>query len=67
MAKYAIYLDFVDTTPVVHEYPEGDCRNGHTSCPDGYVSWHEWAEGMAKTHRQVRCETCGRWAIWIPK
>lgn len=67
MRRYAIYLDFVDPTPVVHDYPEGDCRRGHTPCPDDYCSWHEWAEMMGETHEQVRCEICGLWAVWVPR
>lgn len=39
----------------------------HTFCPDGYTSWHVWAEGMAKTHKQRKCTGCGRYAIWEPK
>lgn len=36
----------------------------HTTCPDGYVEWHEWAEKKARRHVQVQCQTCGKWAIW---
>lgn len=39
----------------------------HTSCPEGYLEWHSWAEFMSKTHRQVRCCGCGLYAIWEPK
>lgn len=39
----------------------------HTSCPSGYVQWHEWAERMEKTHKQKRCPSCGFWAIWVPR
>lgn len=39
----------------------------HTPCPSGYLAWHEWAEEMAKTHRQVRCKGCGLYAVWVPR
>ncbi len=39
----------------------------HTPRPEGYIQWHDWAESMAKTHKQRRCEGCGRYAIWEPK
>lgn len=39
----------------------------HTAAPTGYLAWHEWAEKMAKTHRQKRCATCGFYVIWEAK
>lgn len=39
----------------------------HTPHPTGYVEWHVWAEKKARTHEQIRCEGCGRLAIWVPK
>ena len=39
----------------------------HIYGPSGYVVWHEWAEKMSKTHRQVKCKGCNRFMIWIPK
>jgi hypothetical protein len=39
----------------------------HTPSPANYLGWHGWAERMGKTHKQIRCEHCGLWAIWIPK
>ena len=39
----------------------------HTSCPNTYLGWHEWAQEKAKTHVQVRCDECGRFSIWVPK
>jgi len=39
----------------------------HTPAPEGYLDWHAWAERMSKTHRQIRCTGCGRFAIWIEK
>lgn len=42
-------------------------RANHTPCPEGYIQWHAWAEKMGKTHYQVTCHGCGRYAIWVPK
>ena len=42
-------------------------RAAHTPCPAGYVAWHEWAQEMSKTHRQIQCPGCGFWMIWLPK
>jgi hypothetical protein len=39
----------------------------HTSCPDAYLAWHDWANDKAKTHYQERCPECALWAIWVPK
>lgn len=39
-------------------------RHRHTKAPVGYLDWHAWAERKARTHRQVQCPGCGRWAIW---
>lgn len=39
----------------------------HTPQPTGYLQWHYWADRAAKTHDQIRCEQCGRWAAWLPK
>ena len=39
----------------------------HTPAPHGYLAWHEWAATMARTHRQKKCDGCGRMAIWVPK
>lgn len=39
----------------------------HTVAPDGYVDWHYWAEEMQRTHRPVKCEGCGKWAIWVER
>lgn len=42
------------------------CKD-HTPCPEGYIAWHEWAEKKSKTHKQVKCEGCGLFKIWIKK
>jgi len=42
-------------------------RGKHTDCPDGYIHWHEWAEKMNKSHKQIKCEKCGLFSIWIKK
>lgn len=39
----------------------------HTKAPKGYLAWHEWARAKSKTHRQVRCPTCGFFSIWKPR
>ncbi len=46
-----------------------DCPNNaeHTPSPRGYLPWHEWAEAMSKTHRQVRCPGCGLWKVWVAR
>jgi hypothetical protein len=45
------------------------CPNAdqHTPSPVGYLQWHAWAEEKARTHSQMRCDGCGRYAIWVPK
>lgn len=47
------------------EFGPAQCK--HTPCPSGYLGWHSWAEEKSKTHAQVRCPGCGKWAIWLPK
>lgn len=44
---------------------KSECR--HTPIPEVYHSWYEWCERASKTHAQVRCPRCSRWAIWLPK
>jgi len=39
----------------------------HTPAPTGYAQWVDWAERKAKTHDQVECPHCGRFAIWVRK
>lgn len=39
----------------------------HTKCPAGYLAWHEWAEKKSKTHKQILCPDCNRYAIWVKK
>ncbi|MET4529127.1 hypothetical protein ABIB87_008857 [Bradyrhizobium sp. JR18.2] len=48
---------------------EPTCPNAqeHTPCPEGYIQWDSWADRMRKTHKQTKCEGCGRWRIWIKK
>lgn len=43
------------------------CPNAakHTKCPKNYFGWLAWAEQKQKTHRQVRCPDCKRYAIWV--
>ena len=42
-------------------------RDKHTTRPDGYLYWYDWAEIMNKTHNQVQCESCGLFSIWVEK
>ena len=37
----------------------------HPPCPEGYLQWHFWAEEMRKMHKQLRCEGCGLYSIWV--
>jgi hypothetical protein len=39
----------------------------HTSSPDGYLQWDEWAERMSMTYTQRQCKGCGLWSVWDPK
>ena len=45
------------------------CPNAanHTKAPMGYLQWHKWAREMMKTHQQIICDGCRRYAIWVPK
>jgi hypothetical protein len=49
--------------PRVELHHEGLDRPG----PDGYLTWHEWAERMSKTYRQRRCPGCGLFRVWEAK
>ena len=40
------------------------CRHYRGKQPTGYIAWQEWAELMSKTHDQILCPHCGRFAIW---
>lgn len=44
-----------------------DLCSSHTPAPVGYLAWHNWAETMNKTHKQVRCMGCGLFKIWIKR
>jgi hypothetical protein len=48
---------------------ESTCRYAvsHTPCPNGYIAWFGWAHRMSKTHRQIRCEGCGLYYVWVTK
>lgn len=49
--------------------PNPRCPNAaaHTPGPKGYIAWFNWADEMARTHRQRRCDGCGLLVIWEPK
>lgn len=44
-----------------------ECEAKHTPCPESYTAYMEWAATMSKTHRQTKCKTCGKWAVWVPR
>ena len=44
-----------------------DCKNHTNEDPDGYIQWHEWAKNKGKTHKQIKCQECGLYKIWIKK
>ena len=46
-----------------------DCPNidQHTKSPEGYMSWHHWAREKIKTHKQIKCDGCDYYSIWIPR
>lgn len=61
-------------TDVIAEVSPADIERIRTACshhtpnqPEGYLQWHSWAARMSKTHRQIRCEGCGLFQIWVPK
>ena len=39
----------------------------HTPSPIGYLAWHDWADKISKTHKQVKCKSCGLFKVWIDK
>ena len=51
--------------PVVVEELPARCSK-HTPLPAGYTARQDFAEHMSKTHTQIACQGCGRWAIWLP-
>ena len=59
MRKSILKFDSADECP--------DAEKLHTKAPTGYLSWGAWADDKRKTHRQIRCPTCGFWAIWVKK
>ena len=63
---YAIYLCGGDFT--LRPDTESDCpdRAKHSPMPSGYVDRSEWAGSMlSHGARQLRCPTCGLYAIWM--
>lgn len=42
-------------------------RDKHAICPEGYSNRHDWAKTMNKTHKQIKCDGCGLFAIWVEK
>jgi hypothetical protein len=66
---YRWFIDDFSGPPHTNLVVEGDCPNkaNHTPAPMGYVARQEWSKRMSKTHRQITCEQCGLWVIWLPK
>jgi len=50
-------------------YDKDTCpaRSKHSKEPEGYLQWHAFAEEKSKTHRQIRCQTCGLYVIWVKR
>lgn len=50
---------------------EPDACSGHAEwdavAPREYEAWARWADDMARTHIQRRCDGCGLWKIWEPR
>lgn len=42
-------------------------RDEHTPSPEGYLAWHAWAERKSRTHRQIKHQPCGLFAVWVPR
>ena len=42
-------------------------RQKHTPSPVGYVELANWAAIKSKTHRQIRCDGCQLFVIWVLK
>jgi hypothetical protein len=51
------------------KYIKMECPNKskHTKCPEAYLQWHDWADKKSKTHKQIKCEGCGLYVIWVKK
>lgn len=49
------------------KYAITTCKDHTPDQPNLYLAWHEWANRMSKTHRQVKCRECGLYKIWVPK
>lgn len=43
------------------------CRNRLKNEPKAYLAWLDWAENKSKTHKQLKCELCGYFHIWVAK
>ncbi len=39
----------------------------HEYGPNGYLQWFAWAKKMSKTHKQIKCECCGLYVLWVKK
>jgi len=43
------------------------CKDHNDNTTTSYTGWHLWAAKKGKTHRQVKCDECGLFKIWILK
>ena len=45
------------------------CADHHIPPVEHRYSWprYDYFNELQKTHRQLRCAECGRWAVWVPK
>jgi len=66
---YRWFIDDFSGPPHTNLVNEADCpnRSNRTPMPMGYIARQEWSKRMSKTHRQITCEQCGLWVIWLPK
>lgn len=56
-------------TACPHQTPATEpfnCTHHHPDIPSGWANWYPWAKTMQQTHRQVQCDECHGWHIWIP-
>lgn len=49
---------------------EANCPNKkkHTKGqPEGYLEWQDWAAKKDLTHKQIKCDGCGLFVIWVKR
>lgn len=65
-AMETLDLDTESTKELNEGAKQMSCKK-HTPSPSGYIQWHCWAEIKSKTHRQIKCDECGLYKIWVKK